>query len=41
MKAAKAEGAIICADTKMPTYREISREDLLEIRSVHRLFLPE
>lgn len=31
MEAAKKEGAIICADTKMPTYREIAREDLLEI----------
>ena len=31
MKAAKAEGAVVCADTKMPTYREIFREDLLEI----------
>lgn len=40
MKAAKAEGAIICADTKMPTYREISREDLLEILSYIDYFFP-
>ena len=40
MKAAKAEGAVICADTKMPTYREISREDLLEILSYIDYFFP-
>lgn len=31
MQAAKKEGAIICADTKMPTYRDVSKEDILEI----------
>ena len=31
MKAAKKEGAIVCADTKMPIYRNISGEDIREI----------
>lgn len=31
VKAAKAEGAIVCADTKMPTYREIGLSDIEEI----------
>lgn len=31
IKAAKAEGAVVCADTKMPTYREISLADIAEI----------
>lgn len=31
MKAAKDAGAIICADTKMPTYREMTGAELLEI----------
>lgn len=30
-KAAKAEGAILCADTKMPTYRKLNLEDIREI----------
>jgi sugar/nucleoside kinase (ribokinase family) len=31
VKAAKEAGAIVCADTKMPTYREISLSDIAEI----------
>lgn len=31
VKAAKSEGAIVCADTKMPTYREIGLSDIEEI----------
>ncbi|MDO4976082.1 MAG: sugar kinase [Eubacteriales bacterium] len=31
VKAAKAEGALVCMDTKIPTYREISIEDIAEI----------
>ena len=31
VKAAKAEGAMVCADTKMPTYREIGLADIEEI----------
>lgn len=30
-KAAKKEGALLCADTKMPTYRKIVLEDIKEI----------
>lgn len=30
MKAAKEEGAIICADTKMPTFRELVMEEIQE-----------
>lgn len=30
-KAAKAEGAILCADTKIPTYRTLTLDDIAEI----------
>ncbi len=31
IKAAKEEGAIVCADTKMPTFREIGLKDIEEV----------
>lgn len=30
-KAAKAQGAVLCADTKMPTYRKLTLDDIREI----------
>jgi len=40
IRAAKAEGAIVCADTKLPTYREIHLRDLTEVLSLIDYIFP-
>lgn len=40
VRQAKEAGAIICADTKLPTYREISLEDIKEVLPLIDYFFP-
>ena len=40
IRAAKESGALVCADTKLPTFRKISLEDLAEILPMIDYFFP-